>query len=198
MVTDNNEDFSLEVKDISPENSADLFVEVFPLNSETVTMGGSPLTPGTAHIHVTEPGLKITGVGSADLTISGSSKVLNSIVNNNLTVSGYATIGDLKLDGPNLSSLNAESLLLTSDTGYVGIGQSNPTSLLHVGDGFTYDDVTKTLFINGTIEALDKSFSIPHPTKEGKRLVYGVLEGPEHAVYIRGKFNGDAIELPEE
>jgi len=55
-----------------------------------------------------------------------------------------------------------------------------------------------TFYINGTLEATEKSFVINHPTQEGKKLVYGVLEGPEHAVYCRGKINGELIELPEE
>jgi hypothetical protein len=54
------------------------------------------------------------------------------------------------------------------------------------------------LTINGTLEATEKSFVINHPTQENKKLVYGVLEGPEHAVYCRGKINTNVIELPEE
>ena len=53
---------------------------------------------------------------------------------------------------------------------------------------------------NGNLRATTKSFDIPHPTKEGKRLVYGVLEGPEHGVYHRGTVEGKGnilIELPE-
>jgi hypothetical protein len=53
---------------------------------------------------------------------------------------------------------------------------------------------------NGNLRATTKSFDIPHPTKEGKRLVYGVLEGPEHGVYHRGTVEGKdkiKIELPE-
>ena len=34
--------------------------------------------------------------------------------------------------------------------------------------------------------------------KQGKKLVYGVLEGPEHAVYVRGKVDTNCIDLPEE
>jgi hypothetical protein len=42
-----------------------------------------------------------------------------------------------------------------------------------------------------------KSFLIDHPTKEGMKLEYGCLEGPEHSVYCRGKvLNRDYIELP--
>lgn len=54
------------------------------------------------------------------------------------------------------------------------------------------------LFIDGVMEAREKSFNIKHPTKENKRLIYGVLEGPEHGVYCRGKVEGKVIELPEE
>ena len=43
-----------------------------------------------------------------------------------------------------------------------------------------------------------KSFDIPHPTKKGFRLRHICLEGPEAAVYVRGRLtNSDKIELPE-
>lgn len=43
-----------------------------------------------------------------------------------------------------------------------------------------------------------KSFLIDHPTKEGMKLEYGCLEGPEHSVYCRGKLvNKTVIELPD-
>jgi hypothetical protein len=56
------------------------------------------------------------------------------------------------------------------------------------------------IFINGVLRATSKSFDIPHPTKEGYRLVYGCLEGPENGVYHRGKISGNGdvfVELPE-
>ena len=52
--------------------------------------------------------------------------------------------------------------------------------------------------VTGLLSATTKSFDIEHPSKEGKRLGYGVLEGPEHGVYVRGKSNSYIIELPEE
>jgi hypothetical protein len=54
--------------------------------------------------------------------------------------------------------------------------------------------------VAGNLRATTKSFDIPHPTKEGMRLVYGVLEGPEHGVYHRGTIEGKGVikvELPE-
>jgi hypothetical protein len=43
-----------------------------------------------------------------------------------------------------------------------------------------------------------KPFDIPHPTKDGYRLRHVCLEGPESAVYFRGRVrNGNVIYLPE-
>jgi len=43
-----------------------------------------------------------------------------------------------------------------------------------------------------------KHFDISHPTKEGYRLRHSCIEGPENAVYFRGKLvNNNIIELPE-
>ena len=47
--------------------------------------------------------------------------------------------------------------------------------------------------VAGNLRATTKSFDIPHPTKDGMRLVYGVLEGPEHGVYHRGTIEGKGI-----
>jgi hypothetical protein len=62
----------------------------------------------------------------------------------------------------------------------------------------TGDTMSGDLTISGTLSATVKSFNIEHPTQEGKRLVYGVLEGNEHAVFVRGKSQCKCIELPEE
>ena len=60
------------------------------------------------------------------------------------------------------------------------------------------------LQVNGTVTASSvtcnglKCFNIPHPTKENKRLVHACIEGPEAAVYIRGRLtNNNVIELPD-
>jgi len=43
-----------------------------------------------------------------------------------------------------------------------------------------------------------KNFDIPHPNKPGWRLRHTCLEGPENAVYFRGRLKGaNVIELPE-
>lgn len=62
----------------------------------------------------------------------------------------------------------------------------------------TSDTMSGNLTVTGSVSAASKSFLIPHPTKEGWKLRYGSLEGPENGVYIRGKLKGNnKIELPE-
>ena len=44
----------------------------------------------------------------------------------------------------------------------------------------------------------DKSFDIAHPTRKGKRVRHVCVEGPESAIYIRGKLDGShIIDIPE-
>lgn len=53
--------------------------------------------------------------------------------------------------------------------------------------------------VTGTLTATAKSFLIPHPdtSKFGWMLQHGNLEGPEHAVYFRGKLDdSNSINLP--
>ena len=61
----------------------------------------------------------------------------------------------------------------------------------------TSDTFTGDLTINGALSATTKSFDIKHPSKDGMRLRYGSLEGPENGVYVRGKSKEKIIELPD-
>lgn len=80
------------------------------------------------------------------------------------------------------ATYGTERLRITAN-GRVGIGTISPQYKLEV---------------NGSFAAQTKSFVISHPTKDGKFLRYGSLEGPENGVYVRGKIEGKSIiELPE-
>ncbi len=73
-----------------------------------------------------------------------------------------------------------------------GIG----TTQIRVGIGVT--NPAYELEIEGEISATNKSFVIDHPTKPGKKLRYGSLEGPENGVYVRGELkNSNVIETPD-
>jgi len=74
---------------------------------------------------------------------------------------------------------------------------SNQSHQIHISgalDTTTVNNITA----DGTIRARVKSFDIPHPTRKGKRLVYGALEGPEHGIYCRGESKELKAKLPPE
>lgn len=97
----------------------------------------------------------------------------------------YSTTGDTSYPGDACGRLvhgNAQidNLTVNNDlgvTGTINAGTINATS-----------------GVNATV----KAFNIPHPTKDGKRLWHGCLEGPEYGVYVRGHLTGDnRIILPD-
>ena len=92
-------------------------------------------------------------------------------------------------------SLGTAAAITGSFSGSVRATSITLTGSLNVSGSQNYvGDVN----INGTLTATVKSFLIEHPTQPGKKLQYGNLEGPEHAVYFRGRSTSSIIELPEE
>jgi hypothetical protein len=77
---------------------------------------------------------------------------------------------------------NGTSKVVVTGSGNVGVATTNPQYKLHVVGDFA---------------ATTKSFVIPHPTKPGLTLRHGNLEGPENAVYVRGKTTESIIPLPD-
>jgi hypothetical protein len=57
--------------------------------------------------------------------------------------------------------------------------------------------VQGNLDVTGAFSATTKSFLIDHPSKEGMRLQYASLEGPENGVYVRGTTDKGFITLPD-
>jgi hypothetical protein len=155
------------------------------LNTVTIAKGGTNATGQT--------GNGITYFDSTSI-VSGNNLTFNP-TNNGATTSsalyvnaGSATTGTAMY--VNAGALAAGNVLVVNGFGTTGKLISGQTSGT---EKFSVD-------VNGNLRATTKSFDIPHPTKEGKRLVYGVLEGPEHGVYHRGTVEGKdkiKIELPE-
>ena len=73
----------------------------------------------------------------------------------------------------NIKSPISGAILYVSGSGAVGINTST------VG--------AYTLQVNGSFAATTKSFVIDHPTKAGKRLIYGSLESPYHGIRLTGR-----------
>ena len=72
-------------------------------------------------------------------------------------------------------------------------GSSGTTALSVTGGNSAASNAA--VEITGHLSATTKSFNIPHPLHEDKRLVYGCLEGPEYGMYARGTgVIGDGME----
>ena len=114
--------------------------------------------------------------------------------NTDLDVKGHAkrslhVKGNVKIEGNDLTS---NALNIEGDTNQAG----NITASKNITtDSHFIGDITQT---SGTPPGC-KAFDIGHPTKEGQRLRHICLEGPESAVYCRGRVcNGkNVIDLPE-
>ena len=102
--------------------------------------------------------------------------------------------GNVKIEGNDLTS---NALNVTGDV-FI-IGNTDQT-----GDIKASGTITAKEFVGSVDTASGKSsgakaFDIPHPTKEGQRLRHICIEGPESAVYVRGRVcNGkNVIDLPD-
>jgi hypothetical protein len=154
---------------------------------------GLSVAGASSTITITGPGTGLTGTGTANSVakFTASGQLGNSnITDNGTTVAlGKATtITDSALS-------NGTYLTITT-----AAGDDSSTTDFFIR-GLTSGAVSKfSVDANGNLRATTKSFDIEHPTKPGKRLVYGVLEGPEHGVYHRGTIEGKGkltVELPE-
>ena len=177
-------------------------------------IGNSQLTNSTITV-----GSTAISLGSSATTIAGLSSVtsttfVGALTGNASTATSAATwttgrtltIGSTgkTVDGSGnvswtLSEIGAQAALTNPVTG-TGVNQRvalwSGTTTQTSDANLTFDG--STFNITGTLTATRKSFIIDHPTKPGKRLQYGVLEGPEHSVYVRGRLRGETrIELPD-
>ena len=164
-------------------------LQVAGINS-SVYIGGNLAIGTTNPTSTLQVGTAISMYGTTGFVSAtryyGDGSYLTGLVPNTVTTSTASTpqyIGFLTTSsGITTSILASTTLVYIPSSGNLGIGTTNPTYNLHV---------------NGSFGATTKSFIIKHPTKKGKKLQYGSLEGPELGVYVRGRTQESIIELPE-
>ena len=108
------------------------------------------------------------------------------------------------------------SLAMKSDGNLTVVGDGKTANALRISGGSSVDTihVTGDMFVTGAVDcgnkgklasrfaaadASPKPFDLVHPTKgEGHRLRYACIEGPEVAVYCRGRLKeSNVINLPD-
>ena len=129
---------------------------------------------------------------------------------NGATSNLYGTLNVIKNpQEPNIPDINTDGdLNIKGDINVLGtrinrIGNANINGNVNVKRNENVDGNVKAkaeVYSNNGAHRLSskKNFDIPHPTKEGWRLTHSCVEGPEAAVYVRGKLiNTNIIKLPE-
>jgi hypothetical protein len=156
--------------------------------SLTTLIDGSPYIRGTGAVTVTtasDGSLVISGTGDGG---SGGGSLDSSYDFGGAGVGRLITVdaGALQFQG----TLGSQVLELT--------GTTDMTGSLHVDGGAGIAaEFTGSVGVDGAFSATSKSFLISHPVKPGMKLRHGSLEGPEHAVFIRGRCDDGIIKLPE-
>ena len=114
-------------------------------------------------------------------TGSVTNAMLGGSIANNKLANDSVTVGTTEID------LGASSTTLAGLTAVTvaGTGGGSGTTALNITGGDSSAS-NPAVNINGHLVAGTKSFNIPHPIYDDKRLIYGCLEGPEHGVYNRG------------
>jgi len=121
-------------------------------------------------------GIATVTIGTADKTSTQENKKLSLHVKGNTVMKG------------------------DSQTDYgLSVSGGKTTQLFVDGDAiFTVGTGGQTLSARfGVADLRGKIFDMPHPSRDGYRLRYACIEGPEIAVYCRGRLNtGTEIQLP--
>jgi hypothetical protein len=126
-------------------------------------------------------GFHCDSVSTAQMTLEAS---YGNIPNFNVFASNININGNIR----SIGDINAVGNITTNGAFII----NGTLSLTGTGD------VNAAIKANTALANSKKGFDIPHPSKEGHRLRYICLEGPEAEVYFRGKLiNKSTIELPE-
>lgn len=198
-------------------NPVNFYVQPAGANATIANNANNRITTatGTAGELNAEANLTFNGTTltvSADLNVTGNTTLGNDagdtiIINGRTQATNLGTGTDntvLILDSSNnVKTDEIDSRVWgTSLVDYTGTPADNQVAVWT--DVNTVEGDSRVTFdgnefrIEGVLIADEKNFDIPHPSKEGYRLRYSVLEGPERGVYVRGKLRGsNCIELPD-
>ena len=167
-----------------------IIAEAYLQNQSGTNTGDEPDASATVAGIVTTGTQTFAGAKTFNSTIAATEIRATT----NVTVTAPAA-DDVRINGYGLNGNRAAAPVYLQNGGAGGIALGCNAS---IGSGIVMTVNTGSVDITGTLTATSKSFDIEHPTREGKRLRYGSLEGPENGVYVRGKLSSNkVIELPD-
>ena len=162
------------------------------INYDATTSSWKNITPVTTVPLEGDQG-KVVLIASAGTQYYNSNNIIWDYATNTLDITGAVYATEFYGNGTGLSGITADW-----DGSHIGDATING-SLTVTGTSTVVGNMSGTgdIDINGTLTAAAKSFLITHPTKEGMKLQYTCLEGPENGVYCRGRVKTNIIILPD-
>ena len=155
---------------------------------------------GNVGINTITPTAKLHVVGDIKASLASSAQPNFVAYNTSTGLLTYASTGSIVVGtATNADFVNVSTVTDNQEYSLVlSIPPHDEYERLYAdSNNASYNPSTGTLTVQ-TLNAAEKSFVIPHQGLPGKKLVYGVLEGPEHSVYVRGRSKDRVIYLPEE
>lgn len=188
---------TLMVGRASPLNNplAAVSPSIFKISSK-----GSLLPPTPIDVVFGDPGIGIVGIAINSL-------IINIINTSSISIVSPFTNGIGALNWVGTKTLTGVEVLAGSKAqagAEVRAGAKCTNAVQQINGALQVNGIIRTNVIEAdlgvfkSVAAPFKFFDIPHPTKSGYRLAHTCLEGPEIAVYYRGKLNNsNIINLPE-
>ena len=175
-------------------------------NGSTIGTGGGSTGPSGIfeYVELTRnngevPLFKFLGSGATDTPINLEVRSsLQSATGSGTALLFQGTQGQLFSITDNLSSGTIFNVSDITGLPMLEITASGEVLVGEFADSVTiYPSIKGDLDVIGAFTATTKSFLIDHPSKEGMRLQYASLEGPENGVYVRGTTDEGFITLPD-
>ncbi len=153
VISNNDENFSVSATSNSP-NVCTMNVEVYPLNNETVTFGGSAQT-GSTLTHVCTPGVNIsaTGGSNGDFAASGNGTFGGSVTAvNGLTIGSLGSGSNAILTLATNASGSPRTIYYKASDASINITGTGGTDLVTIGNGGAAT-FSSSVTANGAINA---------------------------------------------
>ena len=137
----------------------------------------------------------ISVAGQSDVEADATTDTLTLVAGSNMTITTNAASDTITFTSSGGGGGGGGAVSAVTSGVDNRVATFSGTDTLNGEQNLTFDG--STLAVNGAFTATTKSFLIDHPTKEGMKLQYASLEGPENGIYIRGTSGSNIITLPD-
>jgi hypothetical protein len=186
-----------------PEFPPKLSLSVKTLLNPSVGFGDPPGVPAIPSpiLRLLKLPPKLGNIGGPGGSFTVGANITQNIITTDTVIAPAVNVTEM-LTAPTIVAGNIASTTTLNLAATTSITLTAPTVVattptLTVTGSLVSAQVSSGAGVFVTLTSASKFFDIPHPTKPGMRLRHGCLEGPELAVYVRGKTKEQTIALPD-